>query len=245
MRSTFELAEQAGDWALMRLLLERPSETWRQRLLDASMDTVDPELTSAVQMAQAEGNNYFHQVLFGADGLLTSRESDYRFERDRGAVLADLEGMKERFGFSWEGSEPADHILALVGLMAHVVSLQADAVRDENIGEALYLEGISEWLRRGHLAWFAEQIAGALNATRVCYLSHVAHALEQRVLPAGEPGKPARRPSESTRDHKLGGRYGPDRNSLERTRLDSAIPRRPVDGGGEDRERATPVRGLL
>jgi hypothetical protein len=203
MRSPDELAEQAGDWSLMRLLLERPSDSWRQRLLTESKETVDPELTSAVQMAQAEGNDYFHQVLFGDDGLLTSRESDYRYERDRGAVIADLEGMRERFGFSWEGSEPADHILALVGLMAHIASLQAKAVQDNRIGEAVYLEGIAEWLRRGHLAWFAEQIAGALSSTRVCYLSHVAHALEQRVLPAGERGKPARRPSDSIRDREL------------------------------------------
>jgi len=203
MRSANELAEQAGDWALMRLLLAQPSDDWRKELLTESADTVDPELTSAVQMAQAEGNDYFHEVFFGADGLLTSRESDYRFERDRGAVIADLEGMKERFGFSWQGSEPADHILALVGLMAHIVALQAAAVRDDRVGEALYLEGIAEWLRRGHLSWFTEQIAGALSATRICYLSHVAHALEQRVLPAGERGKPARRPSEPIRDREL------------------------------------------
>jgi hypothetical protein len=203
MRSPDELAEQAGDWSLMRLLLERPSDSWRQRLLTESKETVDPELTSAVQMAQAEGNDYLHEVLFGADGLLTSRESEYRFERDRGAVLADLEGMRERFGFSWDGSEPSDHILALVGLMAHIINLQANAVLDKRIGEALYLEGIAEWLRRGHLAWFTEQIAAALSSTQVCYLSHVAHALEQRVLPVGEPGKPARRPSDSIRDREL------------------------------------------
>ena len=129
IRSADELAEQAGDWSLMRMLLERPDGDWRQRLLTESKDTVDPELTSAVQMAQAEANDYFHQVLFGTDGILTSRESEYRFERDRGAVLADLEGMRERFGFSWNGSEAADHILALVGLMAHVLSLQANAVQ--------------------------------------------------------------------------------------------------------------------
>ena len=200
MQSAYELEEQAGDWSMMRLLLERPGGEWRRRLLAESKDTVDPELTSAVQMAQAEGNDYFHQVLFGPEGLLTSRESDYRFERDRGAVLADLEGMRERFGFSWDGSEPADHILALVGLMAHIFSLQAVAVRDKSTGEAIYLEGIAEWLRRGHLAWFAEQIASALSSTQVCYLSHVAHALEQRVLPAGERGDPARRPSDSIRN---------------------------------------------
>ena len=74
IRSTDELAEQAGDWSLMRMLLERPDSNWRQRLLTESKDTVDPELTSAVQMAQAEANDYFHQVLFGTDGLLTSRE---------------------------------------------------------------------------------------------------------------------------------------------------------------------------
>jgi len=202
MRSADELAEQAGDWSLMRKLLERPGGEWRQRLLAESKDTVDPELTSAVQMAQAEGNDYFHQVLFGTDGLLTSRESDYRFERDRGAVVADLEGMRERFGFSWDGSEPADHILALVGLMAHIVTLQAAAQQENNIGESLYLEGIAEWLRRGHLAWFAEQIASALSSTQVCYLSHVAHALEQRILPVGERGNPARRPSDTIRELK-------------------------------------------
>ena len=203
MPSADELVEQAGDWSLMRLLLERPGGEWRQRLLADSKDTVDPELTSAVQMAQAEGSDYFHQVLFGPDGLLTSRESDYRFERDRGAVLADLEGMRERFGFSWDGSEPADHILALVGLMAHIYLLQATAARDNRIGEAIYLEGIAEWLRRGHLAWFTEQVASALSSTQVCYLSHVAHALEQRVLPTGESGRPARRPSDSIRDHDI------------------------------------------
>ena len=202
MRSADELAEQAGDWSLMRMLLERPGGEWRQRLLAESKETVDPELTSAVQMAQAEGNDYFHQVLFGTDGLLTSRESDYRFERDRGAVVADLEGMRERFGFSWDGSEPADHILALVGLMAHIVTLQAAAQQENNIGESLYLEGIAEWLRRGHLAWFAEQIASALSSTQVCYLSHVAHALEQRILPVGERGNPARRPSDTIRELK-------------------------------------------
>jgi len=202
MRSADELAEQAGDWSLMRKLLERPGGEWRQRLLAESKETVDPELTSAVQMAQAEGNDYFHQVLFGTDGLLTSRESDYRFERDRGAVVADLEGMRERFGFSWDGSEPADHILALVGLMAHIVTLQAAAQQENNIGESLYLEGIAEWLRRGHLAWFAEQIASALSSTQVCYLSHVAHALEQRILPVGERGNPARRPSDTIRELK-------------------------------------------
>jgi len=199
MRSVEDLVEQSGDWSLMRLLLECPNKSWRQRLLTESAETVDPELTSAVQMAQGEGNEYFHEVLFGADGLLTSRESDYRFERDRGAVLADLEGMRDRFGFSWEGSEPADHILALVGLMAHVVALQARAARENHIGEAVYLEGIAEWLRRGHLAWFAEKIAGALSSTQVCYLSHVAHSLEQRVLPAGERGVPAHRPSDTGR----------------------------------------------
>jgi hypothetical protein len=198
MRTVEELAEQAGDWRLMRLLLERPSDEWRRRLLTASKETVDPELTSAAQMAQAEGNDYFHEVLFGADGLLTSRESEFRFERDRGALLADLEGMKERFAFSWNGSHPIDHILALVSLMAHIVSMQADAVRDDRIGEALYLEGIAEWLRKGHLAWFTEQIAAALSSTRVCYLSHVAHALEQRVLPVDESGEPAARPSDSS-----------------------------------------------
>jgi hypothetical protein len=199
MRPADELAEQAGDWRLMRLLLEQPSDEWRQRLLVESKDTVDPELTSAVQMAQAEGNDYFHEVLFGAEGLLTSRESEFRFERDRGAVLADLEGMKERFKFSWNGSHPIDHILALVSLMAHIVTLQSEAVQEDRIGEALYLEGIAEWLRKGHLAWFAEQIASALSSTQVCYLWHVAHALEQRVLPVGESGTPTHRPSDSKR----------------------------------------------
>ena len=195
IRSAEEIEEQAGDWSLMRLLLERPGADWRRRLLAEAKHTVDPELTSAIQMAQGEGNSYFHEVLFGTAGLLTSRESEYHFERHRGAVIADLQNMRERFGYTWEGSEPVDHILALIGLMAHIVTLQARAVRDDNIGESLYLEGIAEWLRRGHLAWFTEQISTALNMTRVCYLSHVGHALEQRVYPPGTPGKPQPRPS--------------------------------------------------
>ncbi len=76
-------------------------------------------------MAQREGNEVYHDCLFGTDGLLTSRESDYRFERDRGAVIADLTGLAETLGYSRIGPEPADHIVALVGLMAHVTNTRS------------------------------------------------------------------------------------------------------------------------
>jgi len=196
IRSTEELAEQASDWALIAKLLEAPRSDWRRQLIEASADTVDPELEVAVEMAQREGHEYFHQCLFGPDGLLTSRESEHRFERDRGAVIADLQGLVDSLGFRRIGSEPADHIVALVGLMAHVTALEAEAIADGRVGEAMYLEGIAEWLRRGHLAWFAEQIARALLDTEVCYLSHVAYALEARVLPAGEVDTRSSRPSD-------------------------------------------------
>jgi hypothetical protein len=195
VRSAEELTEQAGDWRLLAKLLEAPRSDWRQQLIEASTDTVDPELEVAVKMAQREGNEYYHDCLFGTDGLLTSRESDYRFERDRGVVIADLHGLAESLGWSQIGPEPADHIVALVGLMAHVATLEAEAITDDRVGEAMYLEGVAEWLRRGHLAWFADQITRALRETDVCYLSHVAYALEARVLPPGKKARPVTGPS--------------------------------------------------
>ena len=200
VRSAEELTEQAGDWGLLAKLLEPPRAEWRQQLLDASADTIDPELEVAVKMAQREGHEYYHQCLFGPDGLLTSRESEHRFERDRGAVIADLHGLSEALGYSRIGPEPADHIVALVGLMAHVTTLEAEAISDQRIGEAMYLEGVAEWLRRGHLAWFADQITRALLETEVCYLSHVAYALEARVLPPWKKATPAPRPSDSAQN---------------------------------------------
>ena len=200
VRSAEELTEQAGDWGLLAKLLEPPRAEWRQQLLDASADTIDPELEVAVKMAQREGHEYYHQCLFGPDGLLTSRESEYRFERDRGAVIADLHGLSEALGYSRIGPEPADHIVALVGLMAHVTTLEAEAISEHRIGEAMYLEGVAEWLRRGHLAWFADQITRALLETEVCYLSHVAYALEARVLPPWKKATPAPRPSDNAQN---------------------------------------------
>ncbi len=200
VRSAEELTEQAGDWGLLAKLLEPPRAEWRQQLLDASADTIDPELEVAVKMAQREGHEYYHQCLFGPDGLLTSRESEHRFERDRGAVIADLHGLSEALGYSRIGPEPADHIVALVGLMAHVTTLEAEAISEHRIGEAMYLEGVAEWLRRGHLAWFADQITRALLETEVCYLSHVAYALEARVLPPWKEAKPAPRPSDNAQN---------------------------------------------
>jgi hypothetical protein len=200
VRSAEELTEQAGDWGLLAKLLEPPRAEWRQQLLDASADTIDPELEVAVEMAQREGHEYYHQCLFGPDGLLISRESEHRFERDRGAVIADLHGLSETLGYSRIGPEPADHIVALVGLMAHVTTLEAEAISDQRIGEAMYLEGVAEWLRRGHLAWFADQITRALLETEVCYLSHVAYALEARVLPPWKKAKPAPRPSDNAQN---------------------------------------------
>jgi len=195
-----ELTEQAEDWRLIAKLLEAPNGDWRRQLAEASRKTVDPELEVAVKMAQREGNETYHDCLFGRDGLLTSRESDYRFERDRGAVIADLHGLAETLGYARIGPEPADHIVALVGLMAHVTTLETEAITDRRIGEALYLEGVAEWLRRGHLAWFAEQIARAMLETDVCYLSHVAYALRARVLPPGKTATPVPRPSDSGHD---------------------------------------------
>ena len=200
VRSAEELTEQAGDWGLLAKLLEPPRAEWRQQLLDASADTIDPELEVAVKMAQREGHEYYHQCLFGPDGLLSSRESEHRFERDRGAVIADLHGLSEALGYSRIGPEPADHIVALVGLMAHVTTLEAEAISEHRIGEAMYLEGVAEWLRRGHLAWFADQITRALLETEVCYLSHVAYALEARVLPPWKEAKPAPRPSDNAQN---------------------------------------------
>ncbi len=200
VRSAEELTEQAGDWGLLAKLLEPPRAEWRQQLLDASADTIDPELEVAVKMAQREGHEYYHQCLFGPDGLLSSRESEHRFERDRGAVIADLHGLSEALGYSRIGPEPADHIVALVGLMAHVTTLEAEAISDQRIGEAMYLEGVAEWLRRGHLAWFADQITRALLETEVCYLSHVAYALEARVLPPWKKATPAPRPSDNAQN---------------------------------------------
>ena len=196
IRSLDDLAEQAADWTLLAKLLEAPSDGWRRQLIEASAGIVDPELEVAVEMAQREGHHYYHQCLFGPDGLLTSRESEHRFERDRGAVIADLKGLADSLGFRRIGLEPADHIVALVALMAHVATLEAEAVSDERVGEAIYFEGIAEWLRRGHLAWFAEQIARALTDTEVCYLSHVAYALEARTLPVGETETKSHRPSD-------------------------------------------------
>ena len=149
IRSKEELAEQAADWALIAKLLEAPRSDWRRQLIEASTDTIDPELEVAVKMAQREGHEYFYQCLFGPDGLLTSCESEHRFERDRGAVIADLQGLVDSLGFRRIGPEPADHIVAMVGLMAHVTTLEAKAVADGRVGEAMYLEGVAEWLRRG------------------------------------------------------------------------------------------------
>lgn len=191
-----ELQEKAGDWSLIALLLERPRQGWAQRLRTAAKETVDPELQLAVELAQGEGNEYFHECLFGSDGLLASRESSYRSDDDRAPLLADLRSLAEAQGYSRLADEPADHIVAVVGLMAHVLSRRADAMANDRVGEALYLEGVTEWLRRAHLAWFTEQIVKALWETEVCYLSHVARALEARVHPPGEPETPQKRPSD-------------------------------------------------
>ena len=112
IRSVEELTEQAGDWRLLAKLLEAPRDDWRRQLIELSADTIDPELDVAVKTAQREGNEYYHDCLFGTHGLLTSRESKYRFERDRGAVIADLHGLSEALGYSRIGPEPADHIVA-------------------------------------------------------------------------------------------------------------------------------------
>ena len=198
-----ELEEQAGDWRLIALLLEPPRPGWRRKLRDASKNTVDPELLTAARLAQREGQEHFHASLLGSDGLLLCRESAHRPRRDWQPLMADLHGMAKAYGFDGCGSDPADHIVTLAPFMAHLMTVQADAMARGDTGEAIYLAGAAEWLRGAHLAWFAEDLARALTATEVNYLSHVGHALEARVLPPGQPDEARGRPSDDAVAEKL------------------------------------------
>jgi TorA maturation chaperone TorD len=194
--SVIELRERPADWSLIALLFEAPGPEWRNRLLEAGAATVDPELRAAVEVAQREGQEYFHGCLFGEDGLLIVRESAYREQRHREPLIADLHGLADATGFTRFPAESADHIGSLVAFMAHLAAQESEAAADGRVGEAFYLEGAIEWLRRAHLAWFVKQLSRALAETEVCYLSHVAHALEARVHPLGEDEGARQRPSD-------------------------------------------------
>jgi len=198
--SAEDLLEQAKDWSLIALLLSRPHAGWREQLRGAVRGVVDPELCVAVELAQREANEYFYECLMGAAGLLASRESDYRPDRDQGPLLADLRGMAEAYSFQRFGSEPEDHIVALTAFMSHLLSCRAEAIVRGDAGEELYLAGAVDWLCEAHLKWYAERLASSLIDTEVCYLSHAAHALVQRVQRPGSPDDARERPSDESRD---------------------------------------------
>jgi hypothetical protein len=198
-----ELEEQAGDWRLIAILLEPPRPGWRRKLRDASKNTVDPELRTAARLAQREGQQHVHASLFGSDGLLRCRESAHRPRHDRQPMMADLHGMAKAYGFDGFGENPTDHIITLAPFMAHLMEAQLEARTRGDTGEAIYLAGAADWLRGAHLAWFAEDLARALTATEVNYLSHVGYALEIRVLPPGQPNEARGRPSDDAVAEKL------------------------------------------
>lgn len=202
VRSAEELCEQSAEWVILATLLDRPGQGWRQRLRDQIAGIVDSELTVAVEMAQRERSEATYDCYLGPDGLLPSAETGFRNEADHPAAVADLQSLATFLEYAPAAGRRLDHIVELAGLMAHVICREAQAVSDGRIGEALYLEGIADWLRRGHLAWFTERFAQSLRNTEICYLSHVAFALETRVHPPREDARPVQRPSWSKHENR-------------------------------------------
>jgi TorA maturation chaperone TorD len=178
-----DLAQQAAEWRLMALLLERPIGDWATQVAALAAEVGDEGLRAAAQAAQAQASQSLYDSTFGPGGPAAPREVSYRQCLEAGSSLAELEAFYEIFAFRHDTPEPADHVAVQTNFISYLLlkQLYARVAGDDQQSE-LVARAIQH-IVQDHLSNIAEPLAGALQSSGIDYLALALAALLQRVGP--------------------------------------------------------------
>jgi hypothetical protein len=176
------LLQQAADYRLIGLLLERPREGWIQQVSELGLTSTDANLRLAAEKA-AEAREGVYLDALGPGGVVSPREVGHRVAGDPGHILSEIEGFYTAFAFQPRTEEPSDHISVEAGFMGFLALKEAYAVSSGDAESAQTTREAAEKFRASHLVAFAEPISVALDNTVVDYLALTGKALLSRTGP--------------------------------------------------------------
>ncbi len=181
------LLQQAGEWRLISLLLAPPSPGWRESLRQLAGCTEDPILRKAASAALQEGSEQSYHSVFAPRGPVSGREVGYRALLATGGLLAEINSYYEAFAYPAPGEEPPDHVCREADFVAYLRMKEAYALFcGHQEGAHLTAEAAQRFIEE-HLAYIAEPLFTALEATGSEYLRLAAKSLLERTGPPRSP----------------------------------------------------------
>lgn len=183
------LLNQAAEWRLIGLLLERPRRGWHADVAAVAKEVGDRKLRGAATAARAatEGD-YLH--LLGPGGVVSPREVTYQPFADPGQLLAQLASFYDAFAFRPRAEEPDDHIAVEAAFVGYLLLKQAFATAHGAAEAAATTAAARADFVDTHLATFALSFAQRLESATGSYLHHTALCLAARV-----PARPLMAPA--------------------------------------------------
>jgi nitrate reductase assembly molybdenum cofactor insertion protein NarJ len=189
-----DLLREAADWRLLSLLLECPSEAWREPVAALALEAGDDTLREAASATLAEAAEGVYHSIFGPGGPAPAREASYRGGFQLGYLLANLSAIYEAFGYRPITPEAPDHAAVETGFIAYLKFKQAYAESCGAAAEARMCEEAAERFTREHLRILAGPLAERLESGAPRYLVLAGRVLLERAGPPetapafGSPG---------------------------------------------------------
>ena len=150
--------QDAHDWRLIGLCLERPRAATRRHVSELAANSDDPLLRRAGEnIASAEEGDYL--ALFGPGGVVSPRESGWRRTGDPARSIAAIRAFHAAFDYRGEHEDPIDHLAVLCGFAAWLCFKQAYAIAGDQKEAAEITREALERLVREHIAPCAEPFA--------------------------------------------------------------------------------------
>ena len=177
--------QQAAEWRLLSLLLERPKAAWHQEIESLAKEIQDVLLSEAVALAK-NATQETYLALLGPAGMISPRETAYIGFEDPGQLLADLMAFYKAFSFTPMSEDPPDHITVEAGFIGYLTLKEVYAELAENNEAAQITREARDRFLEIHFCRLARGFAERFPASAPPYLVKTVEALLKRIehLPA-------------------------------------------------------------
>lgn len=168
--------EEAANWRLVALLLQRPHAGWWRETEALSAEVDHPGLKEVVAGSRDAAEGGYLRV-FGPGGTVSPREIAYRQKDDPGKVMADIAGIYRAFSFQPMDEDPVDHICVEANFAGYLCLKEAYALAEGKLEAAEIVSGGLDKFLLDHVQPFARELSGRLDDAESGYLARSVHWL--------------------------------------------------------------------
>lgn len=184
------LLSEAAEWRLLGLLFEYPTQEWRARISALLPSLESAELRALAGAAIQSASEGLHLALFGPSGSVPVREVSYQGGVQFGYLMSELAAFYDAFGFAPGVHEPDDHLSVKLAFISYLKLKQANALVQDEPGNAATASSAATEFIHSHLAVQAEPLLLRMEDFAPAYLLDAGRRLLALAGPAPRSGYP-------------------------------------------------------